>query len=375
VRILAVTPYYAPEGGGLERYAKAVLDRLAARGHDVETMALTRTGRGDCSSDGVHVERTRASLCLGNAPLHPGFYAKVGRRIRAMRPDLVVAHTPVPFPAEMAGLAARRAKVPFVVTYHAGSLRGSSPALGALAALDRATVERRMLAGAAGLIAVGPYVRDHALARHRDRVTLVPPGVDSSWFSPVPTAGQGILFAAPLASSYRWKGVDVLWRAFRRVRKRLPDATLTLVGGGDRLAEFQRQAASLGPGAGIRILGRVEEPRLLAEYRRAAVLALPSTSDAESFGMALAEANACGRPVVASDIGGIPDFVRPGDNGLLANPGDEHDLAARLVDVLSDGAEARRMGARGRSRVVREHDWDDLVRRTETVFERAVGTR
>lgn len=370
MRILAVTPYYAPEGGGLERYAHAILARLALRGHDVETLAFTRTGLSDSHDGAVRVQRTRASLCLGNTPVHPGFFAKVGRRIRDLRPDLVVAHTPVPFPAEMAYLAAKRAGVPFVATYHAGNLRGSSVGLGALAALDRATFERGMITGADGLIAVGPYVRDHALARARQRATVIPPGVDSSWFhSAAPASGHGILMAAPLSRSYRWKGADVLLQAFRRVRKRVPDATLTLVGGGDRLEEF-RIRARVTPG--VRVLGRIDEAALRDEYRRAAVVTLPSTTDAESFGMALAEANACGRPVVASEIGGIPDFVRHGDNGLLARPGDEHDLAAKLVQVLSEKDAAREMGARGQARVAREHDWDDLVLRTERVFHRAI---
>ncbi|MFA5944808.1 MAG: glycosyltransferase family 4 protein [Candidatus Thermoplasmatota archaeon] len=371
MRILAITPYYAPEGGGLERYARAILSALALRGHEVEALSFTRTGLGDAKDGGVHVRRTRASLCLGNTPIHAGFPVLVARRIRESRPDLVVAHTPVPFPAEMAYLAARRAGVPFVATYHAGKLRGSSPGLDALAALDRATLERGMIAGATGLIAVGPYVRDHALARERQRVELVPPGVDTDWFnSPNPAHGRGILFAAPLSRSYRWKGADVLLRAFRRVRKRLPDATLTLVGGGDRLDEFRRLAT---PSSGLRVLGRVDEPTLRDEYRRAAVVALPSTTDAESFGMALAEANACGRPVVASDVGGMPDFVRPGDNGLLARPGDEHDLAAKLVEVLADPEAAAGMGERGRLRVTRDHAWDALAIRTERIFERAVA--
>lgn len=367
MRILAVTPYYAPEGGGLERYAHAILARLARRGHDVRTLALTRTGLPDVQEAGVRVSRTPASLCLGNTPLHAGFHARVARSIREERPDLVVAHTPVPFPAEMAYLAARRAGVPFVATYHAGTLRGSSPGLGALAAVDRATFERRMIAGADGLIAVGPYVRDHALARRRQGVAIVSPGVDIDWFSaPTSPVGQSILMAAPLARSYRWKGADVLLRAFRRVRKRLPDATLTLVGGGDRLDEFRALAQAT---KGLRVLGRVDEATLLDEYRRAAVTALPSLTDAEAFGMALAEANACRRPVVASAIGGIPDFVRHGDNGLLARPGDEHDLAAKLVEVLADPAQAGEMGSRGRQRVVREHAWGQLAMRTERAFD------
>ena len=372
MRILAVTPYYSPEGGGLERYAQAILGRLAARGHQVETMAFTRTGLADSCDAGVDVRRTRASLTLGNTPLHPGFYAKVSRRIRDLRPDIVVAHTPVPFPAEMAFLAARRAGVPFVVTYHAGALRGSSAGLAMLAAVDRATLERRMIAQADHLIAVGPYVRDHALAGARAPVTLVPPGVDAARFRcTTPALGRDILFVAPLDQSYHWKGVDVLWRAFGRIRRCMPDATLTLVGAGDRLEEFRRRARHH-PSV-VRVLGRIPEADLVREYRRAAVVVLPSTTDAEAFGMVLAEANACGRPVVASRIGGIPDFVSHGHNGLLVEPGEHEDLEAKLLEVLGDEDDAFDMGARGRERVLRHHDWDTLALRTETAFQAALA--
>ncbi|MEK6976217.1 MAG: glycosyltransferase family 4 protein [Candidatus Thermoplasmatota archaeon] len=372
MRILAVTPYYTPEGGGLEQYAHAILGRLAARGHEVDTLSFTRLGLADTHRDGVRVIRRLATACLGNSPLHPRFLSHVRTHIRETRPDLVVGHTPVPFPAEMGYMAARREHIPFVATYHAGTMRGSTRFLGTLAALHRATFERRMIAGSDHLIAVGPYVRDHALARERERVTIVPPGVDADFFhSTSGPEGPGILFVAPLARSYAWKGADVLWRAFAKVRDVLPNATLTLVGGGDRLDEFRSLAAPFG--RAVRVLGRITETELREEYRRAAVVALPSTTDAESFGMVLAEANACRRPVVGSDIGGIPDFVRDGHNGLLARPGDATDLAAKLVDVLSDESRARDLGARGRQRVVRLHDWNDLAGQTEFAFERVLN--
>jgi glycosyltransferase involved in cell wall biosynthesis len=174
-----------------------------------------------------------------------------------------------------------------------------------------------------------------------------------------------------LARSYAWKGVDVLWSAFEQVRQLVPEATLSLVGGGDRLEEFRRRAAALG--GAVRVLGRLHRVVLLREYRRAAVVVLPSTTDAESFGMVLAEANACRRPVVASDVGGIPDFVRHGRNGYLARPGDARDLAAKLVDVLVDEPRARDLGAFGRRFVLRQHDWGDLALRTERVLEGVLG--
>ena len=371
MRILAVAPYWAPEGGGLERYAHALLSRLARRGHDVRALAFTGASLPSDTVDGVPVERLAPRLRIGNTPLDPAFGGALQRALALHRPDVVVAHTPVPFPAEVAYAVAKRARVPFVVTYHAGRLRGSSPALDALAGIDRATFERRMLAGAQGLIAVSPFVRDHALAAHRHRVAVVPPGVDTRSFSPgAPPPEPNVLFVGPLSRSYRWKGVDVLWDAFGRVRAELPRARLTLVGDGGRLQEFRGKASDF-PGA-VRLAGRVPEADLVEHYRRASVVVLPSLTDAESFGMVLAEANACGRPVVGSRIGGIPDFVEDGVNGLLARPGDPDDLARGILSVLRDPAWADAMGARGRAKVVRDHDWDALAARTESVLQHVV---
>ncbi|MEA3136959.1 MAG: hypothetical protein QOC71_1240, partial [Thermoplasmata archaeon] len=166
--------------------------------------AFTRAGASSGERAGVDVRLRRPSARLGNTPLHPRFATTVRRAIARHRPDVVLAHTPVPFPAEMAYRAARGAGVPFVATYHAGRLRGSSPLLDAMAAVDRATLERSMLAGSDRLIAVSPYVRDNALARQRDRVSIVPPGVDHDRYCPngVTKSAAGILFVGPLDRSY-----------------------------------------------------------------------------------------------------------------------------------------------------------------------------
>lgn len=340
----------------------------------MQALAFTRQGLGDRSQDGVHVRRRTAPLHAGNSPLDPGFRRAVARAVAAFRPDVVWAHTPVPFPAEMACGAARAARVPFALTYHAGRLEGSSLPLRLAAAFDRATLQRRMLAGADRLMAVSPFVRDNALAAHRGRVTIVPPGVDARRFdAPHDAAGAGaeVLFVGPLSRTYRWKGLDPLWAAFRTVQARRPDACLTLVGDGDRVEELRARAHR--EGLHVRLAGRLGDEALVRAYRRAAVTVLPSTTPAEAFGMVLAEANACGRPVVGSRVGGIPDFVRHGDNGLLAAPGDADDLARQLLRVLEDPTLARAMGRRGRARVRREHDWDDLALACERVLEEAAG--
>ncbi len=355
----------------MERYAHSILSRLAKHGHEVHAVTFTRDEHPSGVLDGVRLERWHPSVFIGNAPIDLGFGGTVRKKIREISPDLIVAHTPVPFPAEMAYMAARRARVPFVVTYHAGRLQGSSPMLNAIAWTDRHTLESRMLKNASGLIAVSHFVRDHALRAQRDRAWIVPPGVEANKFSPAGPAVPGrILFVGPLSKTYRWKGIDILWRAFLLLRRHIPHAQLAVVGGGDRFPTYTEKAREL-EGA-VELLGRLPEERLIEEYRKASVVVLPSTTDAESFGMVLAEANACGRPVVGSNIGGIPNFVREGENGLLAIPRDPFSLAEKLLAILSDEEAAQRMGANGRERVIREHDWDKLAKTTERAFEAAL---
>jgi glycosyltransferase involved in cell wall biosynthesis len=373
LRILSVSPYHEPEGGGLERYAHAIDARLARRGHEVRAVAMTATGLASEAREGVAVQRVPATLQVGHTPMARGFRRAVARAIAEQRPDVVVAHTPVPFAAEMASSAARRARVPLVVVGHAGQLRGTG-ALGAVAWLDRWTLHRAMLARAQALVAVSPYVRDHAFARFAANVVVIPPGVDARRFHLLPAPeGATVLFVGPLDHAYRWKGFEVLLTAFRHVHRALPAARLVLVGDGDRRAALAARAQH--EHLPVAFPGRLADGALVQAYQHANVVCLPSTTDAEAFGMVLAEANACGRPVVGSRVGGIPDFVRPHDNGLLAEPGDARGLADALLAVLRDPVQAQAMGWRGRARVLAEHDWDDLAARMEAVLAEAASTK
>jgi glycosyltransferase involved in cell wall biosynthesis len=111
---------------------------------------------------------------------------------------------------------------------------------------------------------------------------------------------------------------------------------------------------------------------LPALYRAAAVLVGTSFVN-ETFGIALAEAQACGRPVVASRFGGFPEVVEDGVTGLLCTPQDAPDLAAKLDTMLADPERAAAMGAAGRARVLRLFTWDAVVDRLEAVYTRVLN--
>jgi alpha-maltose-1-phosphate synthase len=106
-------------------------------------------------------------------------------------------------------------------------------------------------------------------------------------------------------------------------------------------------------------------------YSHAACFACPSVY--EPFGLINLEAMACGTPVVASAVGGIPEVVVDGETGLLVPPGDPGILAAALGRLLADPARGARLGTAGRRRVEERFSWERIAERTIAVYEDARG--
>ena len=115
-------------------------------------------------------------------------------------------------------------------------------------------------------------------------------------------------------------------------------------------------------------VGEVTNERMLSLVYSAADL-LVSASLAESFGLTVVEAMACGTPVVGFDVGGIPDMVRPGETGLLAPAGDTDALAAGIRRMLTDDELRRRLGARCREVAVKEYGLEIQARRYVALYE------
>jgi glycosyltransferase involved in cell wall biosynthesis len=135
-----------------------------------------------------------------------------------------------------------------------------------------------------------------------------------------------------------YKGIDVLAEAWRLAR---PGATLRIVGSGSR--------ASVVEGLGVQWDRRLAPAEVARALDESTVLVLPSRS--EGMGRVIVEAQCRGRPVIGSRVGGIPDLVRDGENGLLVEPEDPQALADALVRVLSDPELTARLGAEARAGV------------------------
>jgi glycosyltransferase involved in cell wall biosynthesis len=145
------------------------------------------------------------------------------------------------------------------------------------------------------------------------------------------------------------KSVDVLIEAWREVRDRVPGARLTIVGSGSQEAALRRQAALASLDGCVRFEGAVPRERVRGFLDASRLLVLPSRS--EGLGRVVLEAFARGRPVVASDVGGIPELVDDGVTGRLVPAEDPEALAKALGELLGDASLSSAMGTVARTRV------------------------
>ena len=173
------------------------------------------------------------------------------------------------------------------------------------------------------------------------KVFHIPNFLDPSGVVLGATPGEGWLYAGRLAPE---KGVDTLLEAAAR----LPGATLTVCGSGPLEGRLRAAAESMPQ---IRLLGQVPRARLAALIAEARVVAVPSRWP-ENYPYAVLEAQAAGRAVVASRVGGIPEQIRSGVDGVLVPAGDPDALAGAVSALLADPDRAAALGAAGRARVL-----------------------
>jgi glycosyltransferase involved in cell wall biosynthesis len=196
-----------------------------------------------------------------------------------------------------------------------------------------------------------------------DRLRWVPHFVDHEAIAPKTDPGGDVVFAGRLSAE---KGVDTLIAAMGRLG---PGTVVRVAGEGPERERLEALAADVAPGQVI-FHGRLGKADLLSLLRSACVVAVPSCWY-ENQPMIVLEALASGVPVVASDIGGLPELVEPGVTGALFPPGDAEALASALAPLLAQPERALAMGRAGRAEMARTHAPAVHLARLDDVYHEA----
>jgi glycosyltransferase involved in cell wall biosynthesis len=346
----------SPRWGGLERMAVVLSRGLAGRGHDVRVL---------CRQDSpVHRRLQRDLICepvLGGSDVNPLVVARAAAALRRHRSDIAIGN--MYKDPRWTGIAARLLGIPFVYRqeidepYRPGLYYRAVYGLADAHVVNSRATARTILDSA-------PWLPPR-------RVFTIPNGIDTEAFAAASPAPLGLPDDAVIFGCIgRWdraKGIFDLAAAWPHVTAAMPRAHLVIAGWG---AEQNAFRDAMQRAINVHWLGMHDDmPALL---RALHVLVAPTHR--EGFGLAILEAMAAGTAVVTTDASSIPDLVRDGTHGRIVAVGSAEQLAAAMVELGSDPAMRRRMGAAAMERA-RRFSMDVMLDRHEELLEAVLARR
>jgi glycosyltransferase involved in cell wall biosynthesis len=380
MKIEMVNSYFPPWRGGAETYAYNLSRALVRRGHEVTVhCGGDPLPSGLRKEEGIKILRHKVIARAYGTPIMPTLLTKLTHE----NPDILHGNFPSPYIAFAVATASRTRRIPAVLTWH-NDLPPITPAAAFLIRThDRLFIPRYLPTYRRIISTSSTYAsRSRILRDFHGAVRIVPNGVDCKRFNPT-IDGQAtrrrlrlgdkftILFVGALTKWHGYKGLDVLLHAFRAVVARNTETALIVVGDGELKTHYARIAEELAITENVKFIGNVDDEALPAHYSASDVLVLPSKDMSEGFGLTILEANATGKPVVASNVGGIPSVVRQKYNGLLVPPNNTQSLSEALLYLAENRDWSAFMGKNGR-KLAESNDWSQVASLTERIYHEAL---
>ncbi len=297
---------------------------------------------------------------------------------RKEKPDLIHAHWILP-QGFTAAIISKFLGIPVVVTAHAGDVFPLDKPL--FRFLSRFSIN-----SAAAVTVNSSYTKAAVEKIAHKPASVIPMGVDLKLFSSSTASaaavvrkkysvkGKMVLFVGRLAEK---KGVTYLISAMAAVAGQFPNSKLVIVGDGPERAALQLQVSQLGLSGSVVFAGSIPNHQLPSYYRAADVFVLPSIvdsrGDTEGLGVVLLEAIAAGTPVVASNVGGIPDVILDKKTGLLAPQKDSGELASAVVALLRSKPLSGKLAAAAKKHIATNYSWQKIAGKFKDVFSAALS--
>jgi glycosyltransferase involved in cell wall biosynthesis len=351
------------------------VNALADRGHDVHL--FTMHPGGDPLREEVEVHELRFS-----APL--GYFLNawsLRRQLRRLRPDVFHAH----FASGYGTLGRLSGHHPFVLSVWGRDVYEFP---------YRSWVHRKVLQAnlrKADYVCSTSHVmaeQTRSLCPNLDEITVTPFGIDKTRFEPKPdqSSPAGVITMGTVKKLRPKYGIDVLLRAFARARDQwqrrrqveqegaMDTLRLLIVGKGPQRDQLEALSRRLGIREATTFTGAVPHAEVPAYLNRLDVYAAVSRSESESFGVAILEASACGRPVVVSDVGGLPEVVEHETTGLIVERENPEATAEALLSLAGDAALRAELGNAGRRHVLDHYEWESNVSLMEEEVYRRIAS-
>jgi len=353
MKLLVVTPYFYPKIGGLENYAynlciglkkKYKWDIVVVTSNHKEKKNITET------INGLKVYRLAPWFKFSNTPINPLWFFAIKKIIKKEKPNIINAHTPVPFIADLAALTA--GNIPFFVTYHAFSLYKYNNALFNLLINLYKKVENVLFKKANKIIVVSDVIKNSIPKRFSKKIEVIYNAISINEIPKVKKSRkqkqENIVFIGSLDKSHEWKGLDEVLLAIKLYcDKTKKDINLFIIGDGDNKSNYQKLVIEYGITKQVKFFGRKEgeEKNKILEEATLAIIYPKSSNDA--FPTVALEYWAHSLPIIAANIMPINKIFRDGQIAYLVNPNDPAALVKALEDVINNNILAEKIAQGG----------------------------
>jgi glycosyltransferase involved in cell wall biosynthesis len=375
LNVLLATDYFPPHvGGGVEEVTYDVAEELVKLGHRVAVITLDTCNASPTEDlDGIHVYRARPFQLTGTLGVQSVVSPEVVKLMREVcrkeQSDVLHANNLYFFTTIAACLNLRALRKPLVTTLHIGSIAEMEGKARYGAGLYERSIGRWILRKSSRIVAVSQAVKRYAESLDVEpwKVSVVPNTVDTVKFRPAPQGDRRrdivrVGFIGRLISN---KGPQYLVDAAPRILRNFSNVQFTVAGNGPMLAELEHRVHQLGVENAFRFLGTVPSN---AEFLKSCdVMVRPSLTD--GMPLTVLEAMACGKPTVASRVGGTCEILQDGYTGFLVEPRNVDELVSRISTLVDDSNLRTEMGGRARKFVEKYYSWNQIATQISAIYE------
>ena len=385
MKILQGCVRYPPAPGGAETVVKAYSEGLRDLGHDVEVVTTdlyTETPfvkkKMPSVVNGINVTRHKAYTVSGEAHyvLAPGMV----QSFLYKNADIIHTHSYGYFQNHAGWIRERFQSTPWVITPHfhpSWSMWGGSKRK-TLREFYDTVIGKGTLEAADLITCVSKHERDMLVSEiglKEDNIKIIYNGINWADWSSVPNkevfrkqyptvSEKFVLFAGRLATN---KGLSDLISAMQLIDKKSVDLVIT---GADMGLGKQLEKEASDKGVTVHRLGHIDDETYRSVLSAAEMLVLPS--EYEAFGIVLLEAAAAKTAVIGTNVGGIPEAMSPGNNGLIVEYNDVNNLAKSIAILLEDEKMSKEMGNSGRE-WAKNFSWESIVKEIEHEYKLIIG--
>lgn len=372
MKVALVNKFYPPKIGGIEYHVRVLVQELAKQ-PGVENINILVANEGPGRAEEhvgakTHILRVPSWLTLQSTPIAPGLVTA----IKNSDADIFHFHFPYPF-GDLAWLMAQQHK-PYCITYHSDIVRQKF--------LNKlyAPIMHRFFDKASAIITTSPQLAQNSpvLCRYKDKVKVVPLGIDPQPFQAQAAKEQGnvlrrsfsdkpmVLFVGRLVY---YKGVHTLIRAFKDI-----DAELVLVGQGILEPELRMLVKELNIESKVHFIKTVSDELMPAYYNACDIFVLPSIAVTEAYGLVQLEAHASGKPVISTDLPtGVPYVNQHGVSGFIVPPGEVETLADALEKLVNDEGLRKRLGRQAQKRMLESFTSQVMAEKILRVYQEIIS--